>query len=243
MFEIDGEMPLIEKNILIVEDDLDIHIMMKESLTEAGYWVRHTSNVNSAISILKETNINLILLDLFLEGSRGEDVIKFVRRQDPLTPIIVLSNAKEINLKINAINIGADDFLMKPFNMQELLIRVKRSLIRTHHNKYFSLALKNQIEYGSLKLNYEKTSLIIGNKAICLKGKLFEITEFFMKYPNELITKNELQHKLWPGEFISESSLYVYIHKLRKILKRNCEGTADLQLIYGKGYLFSIYEK
>lgn len=234
---------MVDQTILIVEDDAYIRGMVAEALTDAGYWIQEASTARSAIRVLKEETVNLILLDLLLEEGRGDEVLRFIRRQNPLLPVIAISNTPALDARIDIINQGADDFLMKPFHVQELLIRIKRCLQRSIHHARVNPAFKANLAAGGLTLDYENACLRFGEREISLQGKLFDIAEFFMNHPGIVISKKELRQKLWAGEPSSENSLYVYVHKLREILRKNCDGQAILKLVYGKGYCLTIHEK
>lgn len=216
------------KKILIIEDDTSIHNLIKELLTKNNYQVISAYSGTEAIYILEKHQIDLILLDLMLPGLTGEEIIKKVKE----IPIIVMSAKINPEDKINCLLNGANDYLTKPFNNEELLARIKVQLrINKKENK--------ELIYKDIKLLNDNRTLLYKNIKINLTKTEYAILKQLLLTPNQVLSKNNLL------ELISndtpdcdESSLKVHISNIKKKIRKYTD-TEYIESIWGIGYKIS----
>ena len=216
------------KKILIIEDDISIHNLLKELLTKNNYQVFAAYSGTEAILILEKHQIDLIILDLMIPGLTGEEIIKKVKE----IPIIVLSAKINPEDKINCLLNGANDYLTKPFHNEELLARIKVQLrINKKENK--------ELIYKDIKLLNDNRTLLYKDKKINLTKTEYAILKQLLLTPNKVLSKNNLL------ELISndtpdcdESSLKVHISNIKKKIRKYTD-TEYIESIWGIGYKMS----
>lgn len=216
------------KKILIIEDDISIHNLLKELLTKNNYQVFAAYSGTEAILILEKHQIDLIILDLMIPGLTGEEIIKKVKE----IPIIVLSAKINPEDKINCLLNGANDYLTKPFHNEELLARIKVQLrINKKENK--------ELIYKDIKLLNDNRTLLYKDKKINLTKTEYAILKQLLLTPNQVLSKNNLL------ELISndtpdcdESSLKVHISNIKKKIRKYTD-TEYIESIWGIGYKMS----
>lgn len=214
------------KKILIIEDDINIHNLLKELLIQNNYQVVSAYSGTEAIFILeKESSIDLILLDLMLPGLNGEEIINKVKQ----IPIIVLSAKINHEDKINCLLNGANDYLTKPFNNEELLARIK---VQLRINK----KANNDLIYKDLKLLNDNRTLLYKDKKINLTKTEYAILKQLLLTPNQVLSKNNLLELISNDTFdCDESSLKVHISNIKKKLRKYTD-TEYIESIWGIGY-------
>jgi DNA-binding response OmpR family regulator len=189
---------------------------------------------HDAIELLKEKDFAIILLDLRLPDGNGINLIHHLRKKKKPTGIIVLSAIDELNMRIEALDAGADDFLTKPFHLSELNARLKALIRRNFHKG------NNEIEYNEIKIDVDKKSAFINNKNIILTGKEFELLLYFISNLGKVITKEAIGYSIWRNNAdmdISNDIIYTHIKNLRKkLIAAGC--TDYIKSMYGVGYKF-----
>ncbi|MDA1342603.1 MAG: phosphate regulon transcriptional regulator PhoB [Proteobacteria bacterium] len=226
-------------NILIVEDEAAIRGMLTIVLEQAGFMPTAAAEVDSAQKILVDSFPDLILLDWMLPGISG---VEWARRlkKDPSfreIPIILLTARGEEEDKIRGLEIGADDYLTKPFSPKELVARIRAILRRTG-----KLHGVSQITFGELTLDTEKHRLSIGEKQLDVSPTEFRLMQFFMTHPDKVFSRTQLLDQVWGRSvYIEERTVDVHIRRLRKIL--GDYGKEDMvQTVRGFGYRFSLLD-
>ena len=213
------------KTILIVEDDMSIHNLIKELLLKEQYKVVDAYSGTEALMLIEKEEINLILLDLMLPGINGEEIIRKINN----IPIIVISAKISVEDKVTNLLNGADDYITKPFNNDELLARIK---VKLRSNKF----VNDEITYKELHLLNDKRTLLINNNKIYLTKTEYAILKQLLLFSNEVISKNKLL------ELISidtpdcdENSLKVHISNLKKKIHRYTTNKY-IESVWGIGY-------
>lgn len=213
------------KTILIVEDDMSIHNLIKELLLKEQYKVVDAYSGTEALMLIEKEEINLILLDLMLPGINGEEIIRKINN----IPIIVISAKISVEDKVTNLLNGADDYITKPFNNDELLARIK---VKLRSNK----SVNDEIIYKELHLLNDKRTLLINNDKIYLTKTEYAILKQLLLFSNEVISKNKLL------ELISidtpdcdENSLKVHISNLKKKIHRYTTNKY-IESVWGIGY-------
>ena len=226
------------EKILIVDDEQNIVELIKFNLESSGYKVSCAYNGQDAVDIAKKEQPSLILLDLMLPVKDGFEVCKEVRR-DPLisnTPIIMLTAKCEELDKILGLELGADDYITKPFSVRELIARVKAILRRTQYsnNNHNSFTIQN-LSIDFLKHEVKKDGAIVD-----LTLKEFELLEHLVKNRGKVLTRDILLDKIWGYEYIGETrTVDVHIRHLRKKIEDDDSKPKLIETIRGIGYRFS----
>lgn len=220
------------KTILVIEDDNDIHNLLKEILEQQHYKILNAYSGTEALMIIKEKNIDLILLDLMLPGVNGEEIISKVKD----IPIIVISAKTSQEDKINALLNGANDYITKPFNTQELLARIKVQLRISKRNNQ-----NKELKYKDMYLKEDTHKLIIQEKEIYLTKTENVIMKQLLLSPKQVVTKTKLLEALSIESTIEcdENSLKVHISNIRKKIKKLTD-TEYIESVWGIG--FKIHE-
>lgn len=219
------------KKILIVEDNIDIHNLIKEILEKENYKILDAYSGTEALLLIEKEKIDLILLDLMLPGINGEEIIKQIKE----IPIIVISAINSNVDKINTLLDGANDYITKPFNNEELLARVKVQL-RIKENKQDNVELK----YKDMFLNEENHILYIKENQVYLTKTEYAILKQLLLNPKQVVTKSKILDLISMDTLdCDENSLKVHISNMRKKIKKVTD-TEYIEAVWGIGY--KIYE-
>ena len=223
------------KTILVVEDNTDIHNLLKEVLEKEKYRVVDSYSGTEALMLLEKEKVDLILLDLMLPGLNGEEIIKKVKD----IPIIVISAKISPEDKVNALLSGANDYLTKPFSTEELLARIQVQLRIKRNSKENIKDI--ELKYKQMVLNTENHTVYIGENPIYLTKTEYAIMKQLLLNPKQVVTKSKLL------EFISqdtldcdENSLKVHISNIRKKIRQVTE-EEYIESVWGIG--FKMYEQ
>lgn len=217
-------------NILIVEDDPSIRKLVRVNLVKRGYTVSEAENSHQAIALFQEVPVDLVLLDLLLPGLSGVDVCAWIRARSDV-PIIILSARLEENLKVAALDAGADDYVTKPFGSEELLARVRAFLRRS----YVSAKTDGDIiQIGELQIDLTARRVFIGKKDLHLTRTEYALLAELAQHLNAIITHDELISRVWGPEYRgSNHYLHTYLGRLRKKLG---EYSSLIETVPGMGY-------
>jgi two-component system alkaline phosphatase synthesis response regulator PhoP len=223
--------------ILVVDDDRDIVRLVRSYLEKAGYEILTAYDGETALRLLRAERPQLLILDLMLPDRDGWDVARMVR-SDPRvesTPIIMLTARVEDNDKIVGLEIGADDYITKPFNPREVVARVRALLRRS--NMQLDQRAPVRLESGELILDVGRRELTLSGKLISLTPSEFEILRELMQNPGFVITRDELAEKaLGYGSSSAGRTLDSHIKNLRKKIDRKDDGYSPIQTVHGIGY-------
>ncbi len=217
-------------NILVVEDDPNIRKLVRVNLVKRGYTVSEAADSHQAIALFQEGTVDLVLLDLLLPGLSGVDVCKWIRARSDV-PIIVLSARLEEDLKVAALDAGADDYVTKPFGQEELMARVRAFLRRSYVSARKNAAI---IEIGNLCIDLEARRVLLGESDIHLTRTEYAILAELAHRMDAIVTHDELLTKVWGPEYRgSNHYLHTYLGRLRKKLGDYSE---ILETVPGMGY-------
>lgn len=215
--------------VLIIEDDKDINNMLKQLLEANHYQVLQAFSGTEGI-LLHNGDVSLILLDLMLPGKNGEEIIADLARKENV-PIIVMSAITDAEKKVDLFELGADDYITKPFDNKELLARIKLAL--KHQNKKES---NNIIAFKDILLNKSDYTIICNGKTLNLTKQEFELFKTLLEHPNQVFTKSMLFELVWKDEFVDDNTLNVHISKIRNKLKE-CNPKEDyIETVWSIGY-------
>lgn len=221
-------------NILLVEDELNLAREISEYLKDFGYQCSHADTFSGALDHLSKKEFVLILLDLNLPDGNGVDLIDYIKKKKITSGIIILSAVDELDIRIKALEAGADDYLVKPFHLSELNARVK-ALIRRNVFKG-----NNEISYNEVKVDTEKKSVTVNDKPLVLTGKEYDLLLYFIANAGKVITKEAISYSVWSNHAdmdISNEIIYTHVKNLRKkLISSGCKDY--VKSVYGVGYKF-----
>lgn len=226
-------------SILVVEDEDAIRGMLMMVLEQAGYKSIAVADAEEAQKALDDISPDLVLLDWMLSGISGVEWAKRLKKEPAYRdlPIILLTARGEEEDKVRGLEIGADDYITKPFSPKELIARIRAVLRRSG-----KIQGSVQISLGDLVLDTEQHRLSIGNKQLEVSPTEFRLMQFFMTHPDKVYSRTQLLDQVWGRSvYIEERTIDVHIRRLRKILSEH--GREELvQTVRGFGYRFSLME-
>jgi len=220
------------KKILIVEDDIHISEMLCQLLQLNGYMPVAAYSGTEALLTLPHDEFSLILLDLMLPGKTGEEVLeKF--RVDSIVPVIVLTARTDKETIVQLLRLGADDYISKPFDNNELLARIDVQLRRKSHKPQ----AVQQVKYKGIVLDLDRYDVFIDGLKAGLSKREFEILLLMMSHPQKVFTKNNIYESVWGGEFWGDdNTINVYISKIRSKLQAISPDIEYIQTVWGIGF-------
>lgn len=224
--------------LLVVEDDVDINELLCNILRRKGYTVRSAYSGTEAAMCIEQFDYDLILLDLMLPGVTGESLISEIRKLK-LMPIIVISAKNHQENKINTLLLGADDFISKPFDINEVLARVEAQLRRY---KLFSLKEEQHkvFTHKNLTLKLESRQAFIEEKELNLTVREFDILKLLLEHPNKVYTRSNLFESVWNNEFLGDdNTVNVHVSNLRSKLSKLDKDNEYIKTIWGIGFKLS----
>lgn len=223
-------------NILVAEDDKDISRSIGIYLKNENYNIFYAYDGLEALEIFEREKIDLIIMDLMMPKLSGEEAI-IKLREISVVPILILSAKSEDTDKIFGLNIGADDYIQKPFNPLELIARVKSNLRR-----FYSYDSRkddtNFIEIGGIKLDLNQKIVYVDEKPVTLTSIEFKILELLMKNPNRIFSIDEIYESVWNEPAIEAKTVTVHIRRIREKIEVNPKKPMYLKVQWGLGYKF-----
>ncbi len=229
-----------KKKILIVDDEPSIQDLLVFNLEKEGYKTITASDGEEGVSLALSQNPDLILLDVMLPKADGLTVCKRIRQTLSKTPIIMLSAKGEEIDKILGLEIGADDYMTKPFSIRELIARVKANLRKVEQNDDLSVTgvRNNKIVVGDLKLDFDKFEVEVrGQKVTDLTRREFEVLRYLAQKPGQVVTREDLLEKVWGYEYYGDiRTVDVTIRRIREKIEKNTANPKILITKRGVGY-------
>ena len=217
-------------SIIIIEDNVEINNLIKETLEKQGYVCTQAFSGTEGILHMKISQFDLIILDLMLPGLTGEKFIEKIREINDI-PILVASAKESINSKIDCLDLGADDYLVKPFDINELKARVD-ALIRRSKKATTS----NKVSYKGVLLNKELFGVSVDGQLLNLTKQEYKIIKLLMENPNKVFTKQDLYEYAWEDYYMGEDkTINVHISNIRKKLKEVIEEEL-IETVWGIGF-------
>ncbi|MGH8547964.1 MAG: phosphate regulon transcriptional regulator PhoB [Methylococcales bacterium] len=223
--------------ILLVEDEPSIRDMLTMLLEQVGFIVQGVSDVQAGDRCLKESLPNIILLDWMLPGISGVEWCRRLKRDKSYAdiPVILVSARGEEEDKVRGLDVGADDYICKPFSPKELVARIRAVLRRST-----SAENPDRIEKQGIVLSQDEHRVKIDDKVVILSPTEYRLLEFFMTHPDKVYSRGQLLDHVWGrSTYIEERTVDVHIRRLRKILAR-FEREELVQTVRGFGYRFSL---
>lgn len=218
--------------ILIVEDEVDILNSVREFLEREQYLVETAQNYDEALDKVLLYRYDCILLDVMLPGGSGLDILREMSDRGVKQPVLILSAKGSVEDKVAGLEIGADDYLAKPFHFSELLARVKSIIRRNLQNG------DQSIRYKNVQLNPDNREVKVEGKIVPLNRKEYDVLYYFMLRPNKLFEKTAIAENVWGDHADQADNLDFIYSQIKNIRKKMKEAGADidLQAVYGIGY-------
>ena len=218
--------------ILVIEDDNSLRELMHKALTEDNHIVETAANAKTAMMKAEVYDYDCILLDIMLPDGNGLDVLRQLKAARKEAGVIIVSAKDSIEDKVAGLDLGADDYLTKPFHIAELSARVKSVFRRKQqHGEHF-------IEHGNVRMWPETRQVTIDGQPVELLKKEFDILHFFMTRPDRAVSKGTLAEAVW-GDYIDQADNYDFIYaQMKNLRKRLAEAQADIEIktVHGYGY-------
>lgn len=218
--------------ILVIEDEKDLREVIRQSLEKEGYLVETAQNYNMALDKVIGYEYDCILLDIMLPDGSGLEILRELQSLGKTEGTIIISAKDSLEDKVEGLDLGADDYLTKPFHMAELNARVKSVLRRRSFNG------KNEIELANLKIDIDSRSVFIAEREVTLNRKEYDILMYFAANKNRLITRTALAEHIW-GDHMDQADDYEFIYSQIKNLRRKLkadQAELEIQTVYGIGY-------
>ncbi len=226
--------------ILVVEDDIRLRSLLERYLNEQKFYVKSVSNAEQMERLLSRESFNLIVLDLILPGEDGLSVCRKLRHQNNYIPIIIITAKSEEVDCIVGLEIGADDYIIKPFNPRELLARI-RAVLRRQYNELPGAPSQEEliIKFGKFTLNLATREMFKKNNLISLTSGEFAVLKVLVNHAKEPLSRDKLMNLARGREYSAmERSIDVQISRLRRIIEKDPTHPRYIQTIWGLGYVF-----
>ncbi|MDB5082079.1 MAG: DNA-binding response regulator [Chloroflexi bacterium] len=244
--------------IMVVEDEENIAATLKYNLVREGYEVTTTGDGRHALEIFKQEKPDLVILDLMLPGMNGLDICRQVR-QVSIVPILMLTAREEEVDKILGLELGADDYMTKPFNLREVIARVRAMLRRMEMLQGSNLIEdaaarqesksangregQNQIKVGDLLINSNQHTVTLGDRSIVLKPKEFDLLAFLARHPGQVLTREMLLERVWDYDYTGGTrTVDVHIRWLREKIEPDPSRPKYIHTVFGVGYKLDLGE-
>ncbi len=230
-----------KQKILIVDDDNNIAELISLYLTKEMYETRIAEDGEEALSVFREFDPNLVILDLMLPGRDGYEVCREIRQMKD-TPVIMLSAKGETFDKVLGLELGADDYMIKPFDSKELVARVKAVLRRYKAASPRPVEVQPDakiVEYPHLTVNQTNYSVLYNDQNIDMPPKELELLYFLASHPNQVFTREQLLDHIWGFDYVGDTrTVDVHIKRLREKIKDY--GNWSIATVWGIGYKFEV---
>src|SRR5690349_599621 len=222
-----------EIRILLVEDEKKIADSLKKGLSEQNYHVEVAYDGIEGKKLFESQKFDLVILDINLPGHNGYTLCKKIRNRNPSIPIVMLTALSATDDKIEGFDAGADDYIVKPFDFKELLVRIRALLKRVYNN----IPIGNILKVGDLMINLDSKEVTRGGNGISLTAKEFQLLEYLVKNRNKVVSRADIALNVWDIDFDTKTNVIdVYVNFLRKKLDHDF----DKKIIHtqvGVGYI------
>lgn len=223
--------------ILIVDDDKDLCALIQKCIRREGFEAASVHTGVEGLQKLREScyAFDLVILDIMLPGANGFQVLSELRRESDI-PVLMLTAKDSETDKVSGLRMGADDYLTKPFSLQELLARVQ-SLVRRYTGFYRNA---ETLHVGKLCLNTSERSVTVDGNAVELTSREFDLLLFLAQHPGQVFTKKQIYTQVWQDDYaFDDNNIMAFISKLRKKIEPDAEHPSYIQTVRGVGYRFA----
>ncbi|HWK22037.1 MAG TPA: response regulator transcription factor [Ureibacillus sp.] len=234
-----------EHRILIVEDEENIARVLQLELEFEGYIADVAHSGTTGLIKYRENTYDLILLDLMLPEMNGLDVLKRIRATEQMTPVILLTAKSEVTDKVKGLDLGANDYVTKPFEIEELIARIRSTIRFSKVNaKMGESQHTSVISYSHLSIDEQTREVLYYKKSVELTPREYDLLLFLLKHPKQVLTREQILEAVWGFDYYGDTNVVdVYIRYVRQKLEK-CNPTSPIQTVRGVGYVLkeSSYE-
>lgn len=226
--------------ILVVDDDMRLRALLERYLMEQGYQVRAAANAEQMDRLLERENFHLLVLDLMLPGEDGLSICRRLRQQGNPIPIVMLTAKGDEVDRIIGLELGADDYLPKPFNPRELLARIKAVMRRQIQEVPGAPSQQEaEISFGEFSLDLATREMYHGDEAIALTSGEFAVLKVLVSHPREPLSRDKLMNLARGRDYSAlERSIDVQVSRLRRLIEKDPANPRYIQTVWGLGYVF-----
>lgn len=217
-------------HILLVEDEVKLARFVELELTSEGYQVSVAHDGMTGLTLARETELDLAILDWMLPGLTGIELCRRLRATGSKVPVILLTAREDISDRVAGLDAGADDYVVKPFSIEELLARIRAHLRRTQDEE------TDLVQFEDLSLNRRTREVFRSQRAIDLTVKEFDLLDYLLSHPRQVFTRDQILEHVWGYDFVGDSNIIeVYVRYLRLKLEEQGESRL-IQTVRGVGY-------
>ncbi|GHB01998.1 two-component system response regulator OmpR [Shewanella indica] len=226
--------------ILVVDDDMRLRALLERYLMEQGYQVRSAANAEQMDRLLERENFHLLVLDLMLPGEDGLSICRRLRQQGNPLPIVMLTAKGDEVDRIIGLELGADDYLPKPFNPRELLARIKAVMRRQVQEIPGAPSLQEEmVSFGEFSLNLATREMYHNEESIALTSGEFAVLKVLVTHPREPLSRDKLMNLARGRDYSAlERSIDVQVSRLRRLIEKDPANPRYIQTVWGLGYVF-----
>lgn len=220
--------------ILLIEDDIKLAQFIEMELISEGYQVSMAHNGLDGLTQARQNPPDLIVMDWMMPSLSGVEICRRLRTTGNKVPIILVTARDEISDRVAGLDFGADDYVVKPFSIEELLARIRSNLRRVQDEK------KDTLEFEDLSLNHRTREIFRAGRAIELTVREYELLEYLMTHPQQVMTRNQILENVWGYDFGGDSNVIeVYVRTLRQKLEAS-DASRLIQTVRGIGYVLRL---
>jgi DNA-binding response OmpR family regulator len=231
----DAQLPVAGAHILVIEDDPQIQKVLQRLFRDQGYELTVCGDGRSGLAAFRTTKPSAVMLDLMLPNVFGRDLCRIMKAEQPGIPVIVVSAVTEVADKVLLLELGADDYVTKPFSPRELLARVQAALRRPK----LQASAAATYSFGNCTIDFDKMVARRGGRAITLTAHEFKLLKYFVQNVERVLSRDELLSEVWGfNSYPTTRTVDNQIVKLRQKLEQDANDPQHLQTIYGAGYKF-----
>jgi two-component system alkaline phosphatase synthesis response regulator PhoP len=227
------------RRLLLVEDEPGLVMTMTDRLELEGYEVESVTDANTALQTASSNSYDAILLDVMLPGGTGFDVCRTLRQRGVQTPILMLTARGQVIDRVVGLKLGADDYLVKPFEMAELLARIEALLRRTSTSAIPAGARAESYRFGDIAVDFRRAEVTKGSTKLELSAREFKLLRYFIEHRGAALTRDELLNEVWGYNAMpSTRTVDVHVAWLRQKLEDNPRHPEYIHTVHGLGYKF-----
>jgi DNA-binding response OmpR family regulator len=222
--------------VLVVDDDQTLASVVVDYLRRAGHAVGHADDGFQALRAVTERDVELVILDVMLPGLDGLEVCRRMRRSTPLLPVVMLTALGEVDDRIAGLEVGADDYVTKPFSPRELVLRVESVLRRTSRSRSEPPGLAEHLTAGPVRIDARSRRAYKNDVELSLTVREFDLLAFLLAHPGQAYSREQLMREVWGWTFGDQSTVTVHVRRLREKIEDDPTRPALIQTVWGIGY-------
>jgi DNA-binding response OmpR family regulator len=227
--------------ILLIEDDANMRFGLREALSAEGFTVLEAADGPRGLELFRTEAPNLVLLDIMLPKQSGYDVCREIRAKDARVPVIMLTAKQQEVDKVVGLELGADDYVTKPFGIRELVARIHAALRRAQSGAAKATELPKQMRFGEVVVNAERYELLVGKRREELTATELKLLAHFFQNAGKVLDRNAILNAVWGVEYYGTTrTLDQYVAKLRAKIERDPANPRHLITAHGVGYRFEV---